>query len=224
MDRSRVAIVIPALNEAATIAAVVAGVSGCGRAIVVDDGSTDATAALARAAGAEVVRHARNLGYDDALNSGFAHADALGCEYAITCDADGQHDTRQIAEFIALLDQGHDLVLGVRDRRARVAERVFAVVARRLWGLSDPMCGMKGYRMSLYRRHRAFDTVRSIGSELAIRGAAAGLRVAERRAPVRERVDSPRFGSGLRANLRILRALCRLLALGATGQLAGRRS
>jgi glycosyltransferase involved in cell wall biosynthesis len=220
MDRSRIAVVIPALNEARTIAAVVAAVSACGRAIVVDDGSSDDTAELARRAGADVVSHPRNLGYDDALNSGFAHADALGCEYAVTCDADGQHNLQQIAEFIALLDEGHDLVLGVRDRRPRVSEQLFAFVARRLWGLSDPMCGMKAYRMSLYRRWRCFDSVRSIGSELAIRGAAAGVRVVERRTVVRDRADAPRIGNSLKANFRILRAMCMLLTLGATGRLA----
>jgi glycosyltransferase involved in cell wall biosynthesis len=220
MDRSRIAIVIPALNEKNTIAAVVASALAFGRAVVVDDGSSDDTGALAAHAGADVVRHAVNRGYDEALNSGFRQADELGCEYAITCDADGQHNAAQIAEFIALLDAGHELVVGVRNRRARWGEQLFAFVARRLWGLSDPMCGMKAYRMSLYRKHRPFDSVRSIGSELAIRGAASGASVAERRIVVRDRADAPRFGGSFKANLRILRALFKLLALGAAGRLA----
>ena len=70
MDRLRIALVVPALNEAATIAAVVKGALRYGTCIVVDDGSTDDTADRARQAGAVVVSHTANLGYDAALNSG----------------------------------------------------------------------------------------------------------------------------------------------------------
>jgi glycosyltransferase involved in cell wall biosynthesis len=220
MDRSRIAIVIPALNEARTIAAVVAAVRGYGVPVVVDDGSHDGTAALARSAGADVVTHEVNLGYDAALNSGFARAAALGCEYVITLDADGQHNPQQIADFIALLDSGYALVLGVRDRQQRLAEHVFAWVAQRVWGLADPLCGMKGYQMALYRRQRVFDSFGSIGTELAVRSAARGVRRVERPTVIRERADSPRFGRRLSANLRILRALCILLGRGVTGELA----
>ena len=219
MDRSRIAIVIPALNEAGTIAAVVAAVSAYGTPVVVDDGSLDDTAALALRAGAKVVSHPDNQGYDAALNSGFAHAAALGCEYVITVDADGQHNPGQIGEFIALLDQGHDLVLGVRDRRQRFSEHVFAAVARCIWGLHDPLCGMKAYRMALYRERRVFDSFRSIGTELAIRSVARGRRFVERPTLIRDRVDAPRFARRFSSNLKILRALGILLMLGAAGRL-----
>lgn len=222
MDRSRIAIVIPALNEARTIAAVVERVGRYGRPIVVDDGSSDDTGALARAAGAELVRHDVNRGYDGALNSGFARAAELGCDYAITVDADGQHNPQQIADFIARLDAGCDLVLGVRDRQARFAERVFAAVARRLWGVADPLCGMKAYRMTLYRAAGHFDSFRSIGTELAIRSAASGARIAELPTVIRDRADAPRFARTLSANWKILRALLILLGLGLTGRLARR--
>jgi glycosyltransferase involved in cell wall biosynthesis len=220
MDRSRIAIVIPALNEARTIAAVVERVRHFGVPIVVDDGSQDRTAPLAWQAGADVVVHQRNKGYDGALNSGFARAAALGCDYVITVDADGQHNPQQIGEFIALFDEGYALVLGVRDRRQRFAEHVFAFVAKRVWGLSDPLCGMKGYDMALWRRKRVFDSFGSIGTELAVRGAAQGVRRVEQATFIRDRVDAPRFGRRLSANWRILRALFILLGLGAAGKLA----
>src|SRR5271166_5984567 len=92
VERSRIAIIVPALNEAATIGPVLARVKQYGSPIVVDDGSGDETAQLARAAGAAVVTHAVNQGYDAALNSGFAYAARMGCAYAITIDADGQHN------------------------------------------------------------------------------------------------------------------------------------
>ena len=207
MERSRIGIVIPALNEAATIAAVVSRVADYGTAIVVDDGSTDATAQIAQTAGAHVVSHALNQGYDAALNSGFAKAMALGCSHVITIDADGQHNPDQLATMINYLDQGYALVLGVRDRLQRVGEVVFARCAQKLWGMSDPLCGMKAYALALYQQAGGFDTCQSIGSELAVRSVAHGCHYVEMPIITRDRMDAPRFGRTLKANYKILRAM-----------------
>jgi glycosyltransferase involved in cell wall biosynthesis len=207
MERPRIGIVVPALNEAATIAAVVERIRQYGQPIVVDDGSTDATAELARGAGADVVSHAVNQGYDGALNTGFARAAQLGCTYIITIDADGQHNPAQLHQMIALLDEGNELVLGVRDRFARIGETIFARCANLLWGVPDPMCGMKGYAATLYTRAGRFDRYKLIGSELAVRSVVAGCRTARMPIIVRDRLDAPRFGRLLNANYRILRAM-----------------
>lgn len=219
MDRSRIGIVIPALNEAATIAAVVERVREYGQPIVVDDGSRDATAELARGAGAQVVTHAVNRGYDGALNSGFARAAELDCQYVITIDADGQHNPEQLREMIAHLEQGNDVVLGVRDRFQRIGETIFAKCARMLWRISDPLCGMKGYRIGLYRKLGHFDSFQSIGSELAVRSVAAGCKFVEMPVITRDRADAPRFGRVMSANRRILRAMFILMARHLTGKL-----
>ncbi len=213
MERSRVGIVVPALNEAATITTVVMLISQYGQAIVVDDGSTDATAELARNAGADVVSHQVNQGYDGALNTGFARAAELGCTYIITLDADGQHNPSQLAQMIALLDEGNELVLGIRDRFARIGETIFARCATLLWGVADPMCGMKGYAASLYTRAGRFDRYQLIGSELAVRSIVAGCRTARMSIVVGERHGTPRFGSLFSANYRILRAMLILMFL-----------
>jgi glycosyltransferase involved in cell wall biosynthesis len=213
MERPRVGIVVPALNEAATIAAVVERIRHYGQPIVVDDGSSDATADLARTAGADVVSHAVNQGYDGALNTGFARAAELGCTYIITIDADGQHNPAQLDQMIALLDQGNELVLGVRDRFARIGETIFARCANWLWGVADPMCGMKGYSAALYTRAGRFDRYKLIGSELAVRSIVGGCRTARMPIIVRDRLDAPRFGRLLSANYRILRAMVILMCM-----------
>ncbi len=211
MERPRVGLIVPALNEAATIGAVVARIGEYGLPIVVDDGSHDATASLARAAGADVVTHAGTRGYDGALNSGFARAAQLGCVYLITIDADGQHDPEQLREMIGHLDAGYQLVLGVRDRFQRLSERLFAYCSSRLWSVSDPLCGMKGYTIELYRRAGRFDTLRSIGSELAVRSKLYGARTIEMPIRTRDRIDAPRFGRRFTANYKILRAMMMLM-------------
>jgi glycosyltransferase involved in cell wall biosynthesis len=207
MDRHRIGIVIPALNEARTITSVVTSALRYGVPIVVDDASTDKTGELALAAGATVVRHEVNRGYDQTLNSGFARADELACEFIITMDGDGQHDPTLLQRFIQALDDSAAVVVGVRDRFQRVAERMFSWVARARWSLRDPLCGMKGYRMEVYRALGHFDSYGSIGTELAIFAATRGYRIVEIPVRTRERVGVPRFGRLLLGNWRILRAL-----------------
>ncbi|MDP7602296.1 MAG: glycosyltransferase family 2 protein [Alphaproteobacteria bacterium] len=203
----KLAIVIPAFNEAATIAEVVRSVAAFGQPIVVDDCSHDDSAAIAAAAGALVVRHAANQGYDGALESGFAAAAQGGYEAVATFDADGQHDAASLGEFITALERGADLVVGERPRPARLAEAVFNLYARWRYGVRDILCGLKAYRMTLYRRHGRFDANRSIGTELALAGLRRGVAVARVEVPIHARADRSRLGSLLRANGRILRAL-----------------
>ncbi len=202
-----VAVVIPALNEAASIGSLVRQIQTYATPIVVDDGSQDATAALAQDAGAIVVILERNQGYDRALEAGMQKSLELGFEYAITMDADGQHDPELLKLFFNELSRGADVVVGMRDRRQRFAELLFAIVTSALWGIQDPLCGMKGYRMELLQRAKLFDTYGSIGTELTLRAARSGCRIAQVPVPTLERVGVSRFGGGYRATWRILRAM-----------------
>ena len=209
MDRSRLAIIIPAFNESATIEGVVRAASAYGFPIVVDDGSRDGTAERARVAGADLVVHQSNRGYDVALDSGFARAAELACTYALTMDADGQHDPSVLNDFIRALQCGADVVAGVRDRRQRFAEHLFAVYTDGRWGIKDPLCGLKAYRMDVYHELGHFDTHRSIGTELLLYAARRKKRIDQVPVKTRDRLDAPRFGNRLKGNLRILKGLIR---------------
>lgn len=205
--RNEIVVVIPALNEADTIERVVTGVRTYGDVLVVDDGSTDGTGKLALGKGALVVTHIKNFGYERALESGLLWALDEGYKYAISIDADGQHNDEVIAVFADELRAGADIVIGVRDHKQRWGESLFALISNFLWGIQDPLCGMKGYRVELIRYGGCFNTYSSVGTELCIRAARSGCRI--RQVPVKtyERTGSPRFGSGAGANLRILKAL-----------------
>ena len=224
MDRARFAIVIPALNEESSIGTVVSSCSAYGLPIVVDDGSVDRTGEVSKASGAEVVRHAINRGYDAALNSGFHRAAELDCEFVITIDADGQHNPHLIMKYLDLLKDGADIVVGIRDKHQRFAEYCFSLVTQSLYGLSDPLCGLKGYRMSLYRALGHFDAYGSIGTELALFSVRSGFRLEQVPIVVRERNGEPRFGRKLQANYKIFRALILSLTRTRTGQHAKQES
>lgn len=109
-------VLVPAFNEEQVIAATVAQLFACGwtHVVVIDDGSSDATARVAREAGAVVLQHAVNLGQGAALETGFTYARRAGARYVCTFDADGQHDPHTIAGMLNLARSGYDVVLGSR--------------------------------------------------------------------------------------------------------------
>jgi glycosyltransferase involved in cell wall biosynthesis len=108
--------VVPAYEEAARVGAVVAGAKAHLPVLVVDDGSTDATAGIAEAAGATVLRQRPNQGKGAALRAGFRWALENGADAVVTLDADGQHDPSEVPEFLAARERtGADLIVGRRD-------------------------------------------------------------------------------------------------------------
>src|SRR5262245_12687408 len=113
------AVLIPALDAAATVAAVVRDLrKELGDDIpifVIDDGSTDDTDRVAREAGAVVVRHPKNRGKGAAIRTGLAAAREAGCDVAITVDADGQHPAKEAARLVLDPSDPEALLLGMRD-------------------------------------------------------------------------------------------------------------
>ena len=204
MDRFRIAIIIPAFNEESTLFSVIQSVQEYGIVIVVNDASTDKTRQIAESAGAILVNHKTNKGYDGALNSGFAKAKELNCGAVITFDADGQHNRKHIQEYIDLLEQGFEVVIGIRNEFQRISEYIFSWAASWRWGIKDPLCGMKAYHIDVYDQLECFDSYGSIGTELAIYAAYKKLKIAQQPIKVEDRQDKPRF-----ANIVILRALWR---------------
>lgn len=116
-----VSVVIPALNESMTIAAVVRQVLNVDpsyEVIVVDDGSSDDTAAVAHAAGARVVRHPYNLGNGASVSSGSLVASG---DVVVMIDADGQHPPESIPTLLAHIGE-FDMVVGARTKNSQTSK------------------------------------------------------------------------------------------------------
>lgn len=117
-DRVALSIIIPAKNEGEAIGEVVRIARTSypdAEIIVVDDGSSDDTAAIAESNGADVVRHPESLGNGAAIKSG---ARASRGEVLAFMDGDGQHDARNLQRLIAKLDDGYDMAIGARDTQS----------------------------------------------------------------------------------------------------------
>lgn len=190
------AVLLPVYNEEATIADVLDAVREYfeGDVLVVDDGSTDATTTmLARRRDVSVIRHPFNMGYGRALAEGFSVARARGCERVVTMDCDGQHEPAHIPGFLALLDEGWDIVSGSRylpdsDELGIVAPAQRQEVNRRVtgeinqvtgWRLTDAFCGFKAYRLAALDRIELTEPGYAMPMEMWAKAYRAGLRVCE---------------------------------------------
>ena len=207
MATPRVAILIPAYNEESTIGGVVSSACEFGKVIVSDDGSSDATAELARRNGAVVISQDGNRGYDSALAFGLSSVSLEDFDFVVTMDADGQHDFTDILSFVNALVAGADLVVGTRPQKARFMEKVFGLFTRCVWGVIDPLCGMKGYKTSLLREKGDIKTYNSVGTEVLMFALTNGFRVDSVQIAVKARNGKPRFAGISRANIVIGRSL-----------------
>ena len=164
--RAEALVIIPALNEAARVGVVIdrlrAAVPDLD-VLVVDDGSRDATAAVARAHGAAVVSHVFNLGYGAALQTGYKYAGRRGYGYLVQMDGDGQHNPGDVPRLLEPLRAGAaDVVIGsrfvadtgYRMGTARTAGRMFfqrVLVACGGPRIADPTSGFQALTRSAFR-------------------------------------------------------------------------
>ena len=180
---------IPALNEAATIAQVVSEIRAhVAAVVVVSDGSTDATAELARGAGATVLIHNGKRGKGLAVRTGLAHVlQSPDVEYVLVLDGDRQHLPSEAPRLLAAAATDDvDLVVGERqfDREAMPASRYYAnVVGSRALSsfmgstVRDTQCGYRLFRASMLRRLALRSTGYDIETEMLVKVGRLGGRI-----------------------------------------------
>lgn len=208
-----IALVIPAYNEETTIKSVVNGVSTyIKKIIVVNDCSSDSTEMILNKLHVIVINNDKNLGYTLTLEKGIKAAFKLGVNYIITFDADGQHQISDLVKFISVIkNKKPDLIIGNRSFKNRFMEEVFSIYAKYKYGFSDPLCGMKAYKRSLFEKYDRLESRYSIATEFTFRAIKDGASFFEIPIKTEKRLSKSRFANSLKGNFLELKAFLNIL-------------
>jgi glycosyltransferase involved in cell wall biosynthesis len=224
-----IAVLMAALNEEQVLPSVLRKIPCEMDVFIVDDGSTDNTAAVARTHGASVIKSPINLGQGHAFITGlkgilrFWHH-TTGC--IVFLDADGQHDPDQIPLFVEKMKLTHaDIVVGSRIlgenyQTAPVLRKFFLPyftwMINRLSGyrMTDAMCGFRAFRLEAVAKNEpildAMIEPQYLAAEMFLRFARAGLTVTEVPIVMEERKSGASYKGMVRYGFGILRAIVRV--------------
>ncbi len=202
-----VCVVIAAVNEAATVGRVITEIRQLGivdEIILVDDGSTDDTPAIAEKYGCKVLRNEARIGQTRSLRRGINSSET---DLVITVDADTDHLPSDIPKLLNAMGKNQaDVVIGHRSKLPRASEKIMSAIVSRATGISDTISGFR-----LISRKAldlvGFDDDDTWGSLFLIRCAKKGLRLAEVPIETPPPRQVTRTGGKLRSNMRILKAL-----------------
>lgn len=214
MDKQKIIVIVPVLNEEKTISKVINGIKGyADEVIVVDDASCDRTAIIAQQEGAIVISHKKNQGYDRSIDDGFALAAKRGAAVILTFDGDGQHKPEDIPRLTEpILNNEADVVVGRRPRHARLAEYLYAFISKIKADIDDPLCGLKAFHVNVYKDIGYFDQITSIGTQLVFDAKKRGYKIVQKNITLNVRInDITRFGAGVKGNWKILKAIVRTI-------------
>jgi glycosyltransferase involved in cell wall biosynthesis len=224
----RLLVIVPAWNEQETLPAVISELHACvpdADVLVVDDGSTDATAPVARAAGARVLPLPVNLGVGGAMRAGYRYALRHDYDRTVQLDADGQHDPADIPRLLAVMEaESADVVIGARFAGVgsytargprRWSMRLLAAALSRVTRtkLTDSTSGYKACNRRAIRVFSANYPAEYLGDtvESLVIAARAGLRVRQVGVAMRPRAGGRPSHSPLRAAVFLIRAVFALL-------------
>jgi glycosyltransferase involved in cell wall biosynthesis len=187
--RPKIIVGMPAYNEAKYIGSIVLQARRyADEVIVVDDGSADQTASIARLAGAAVVRHEHNQGYGSTIQTLLNEVKRRSADILVVLDADSQHNPDEIPRLIEGITGGADIVIGSREMQEnRIAgyrrlgqkflSRLTGIASRRR--LTDTESGFRAYSRKAIATLELKETGMAISSEIISEAASKGLQIAE---------------------------------------------
>ena len=204
---------LPVYNEVDSVHSVLDQVGlHCDHVLVIDDGSTDGTAAaLATRNDVTVVTHQSNAGYGAALMTAFKYTIAQGYEVVVTIDCDGQHEPQRIQDLVTRLEHSSaDIVSGSRylkkfdlnsqppEQRRWINRQVTLELNERLGlALTDAFCGFKAYRCKALELLELTETGYAMPLELWVQAACHELKVVEMAVPLIYLDENRSFGGDL---------------------------
>ena len=205
--------IIPAYNEEKNISIVIEKCKKyVDKIMVIDDGSTDNTAAIARESGADTIINKENIGKTDSLKKGFIKGLEEGAEIFMLLDADGQHNPQEIPLFIDKIKEGYDLVIGARKFKPEFMPfiRIFAnttssYLVSLISGIriKDSQSGYRAVKREIIERIPIISTRYQSDTEMIVKAAKCGFKIGfvpistiyhpEARSKINQIIDPIRF-------------------------------
>lgn len=206
-------VIIPAYNEEKTLPKILRKIDSKFFILVVDDCSSDDTYLKSKSLCDKIIRLKKNSGVDNAINIGFTFALKKKFKFIITIDADGQHNPKDINKIYFYLKKKYDLVVTERKNFPRISEKIFSIYTNHNYKLPDLLSGLKGFSYNLARKYGKYDSINSIGTELATYAIINKFKHISIKIKIKKRKDESRLGGIIKGNFRILKALKNLYLL-----------
>ncbi len=206
MERSEIAIIIPAYNEASTIENIIDIVIKHGTIILINDGSTDDTLKIAKKHDIIIINNEKNFGYDKSLNIGFNYSKNK-FKYLVTFDADGQHSSEDLLKIISKLNENFDLIYGTRNKVNRMGEKIFLYLSKKIFGINDPLTGLKALNLEKFKSKSEFSKFKSLGSEIIFFAKMNNYRTTDITINISSRKGVSRIGGIFKSNFLVLKAM-----------------
>ncbi len=221
---------MPAYNEAENIGRVLDDVLSLRLSAdiaVVNDGSEDATEAIAKSRGVKVITLPFNLGYGAALQTGFKYAAVRGYEYVVQFDSDGQHDVADLVKIISSLENGEaDLIIGSRFVEGgsfkagvfkRIVIKLMSALIKIITGavITDPTSGFKGYQKQIYVYYSKYNNFPDDypDADILVKMLKMGYKAKELPISVRQREHGKSMHSGLKPVVYLIQMLLSILII-----------
>ncbi|MDP3879214.1 MAG: glycosyltransferase family 2 protein [Dehalococcoidales bacterium] len=219
-NKPKIIAVMPAFNEAKYIGTIALEARQyVDEVIIVDDGSTDQTAHVARLAGATVIRHQENMGYGASIQDLLAEAKRRDFDVLVLLDADSQHNPNEIPGLIRpITAEGFDFVIGSREQERanipayrHIGQRAIAYFSRILSGekLYDSESGFRAFSRKAITLLELKENGMAISAETIAKAAQSGLKITERPISIRYTAD----GSTLNPLVHGIEVLGRIIAM-----------
>jgi len=188
-EKQTIIVGMPAYNEEKYIGSVILQARQfADEVVVVDDGSSDHTAQVARLAGATVVRHERNSGYGATVQTVLAEAKKRNPDVLVLLDADGQHNPEEISSLVNAIYDGSDVVIGSRQKHSenipayrKFGQKIISFFTRVLSRstLSDTESGFRAFSRKAINVLEPKERGMAISAETISEATAKGLKIAE---------------------------------------------
>tara|TARA_A100001015_G_C14833208_1_gene649416 strand:+ start:187 stop:861 length:675 start_codon:yes stop_codon:yes gene_type:complete len=216
LERSSLAIIVPTFNEEKTIQKITKEIFSYGVPVIIDDCSDDKSEQIVNSISQNVIKHRnkKNMGYEKSIQIGFEIAEVNKFNYVITFDADGQHFSKDIENIKNYLEKGFDIVIGERKYLQRFSEKIFSIFFNFFFNISDPLSGLKGYNMKIFRENNhIFDSKKLVGTELLIKSLIKKKKIKTLKINSFAREGNSRYGNLFSANFKILKAFIKCVII-----------